>query len=63
LTPDHDLVSHLAYAARGSDVRDTICDGEVLMRDRDVLTVDVEAARAAATDRATALLSRAATSN
>jgi 5-methylthioadenosine/S-adenosylhomocysteine deaminase len=63
LTPDHDLVSHLAYAARGSDVRHTICDGELLMRDREVLTLDVEAARSAASDRATALLSRAASPN
>ena len=63
LTPDHDLVSHLAYAARGSDVRHTICDGEVLMRDREVRTLDVEAARTAASDSATALLARAASAN
>jgi len=60
LTPRHDLVSHLAYAARGSDVRHTVCDGEVLMRDREVLTVDVDAARAAAQERATSLVERAA---
>jgi 5-methylthioadenosine/S-adenosylhomocysteine deaminase len=63
LTPDHDPVSHLAYAARGSDVRHTICDGEVLMRDRAVLTLDVEAARARASDRARALISRATPPN
>ncbi len=43
LTPTHDVVSHLAYAARGSDVRHTVCDGRVLMRDREVLTLDVDA--------------------
>ena len=59
LTPQHDLVSHLAYAARGSDVRHTVCDGEVLMRDRDLETIDVEAARAEASERATALVARA----
>jgi len=51
-------VSHLVYAARGSDVRHTVCDGQVLMRDREVKTVDVPAAREAATDRAGALVSR-----
>ncbi|MFB6155836.1 MAG: amidohydrolase [Haloferacaceae archaeon] len=40
LTPDHDLVSHLAYAVRGSDVRHTVADGQVLMRDREVQTMD-----------------------
>jgi 5-methylthioadenosine/S-adenosylhomocysteine deaminase len=48
LAPAHDLVSHLAYAARGSDVRHTVCDGQVLMRDREVLTMD----EAAVVDRA-----------
>jgi 5-methylthioadenosine/S-adenosylhomocysteine deaminase len=59
LTPQHDLVSHLAYAARGSDVRHTVCDGRVLMRDKAVLTVDVDAARKTAADRAEALIRRA----
>ncbi|KTG29413.1 amidohydrolase [Haloferax profundi] len=43
LTPATNLVSHLVYAARGSDVRHTICDGQVLMRDREVLTLDESA--------------------
>jgi 5-methylthioadenosine/S-adenosylhomocysteine deaminase len=59
LTPAHDLVSHLAYAARGSDVRHTVCDGRVLMRDRELLTVDEAATRRAASERAEALFSRA----
>jgi 5-methylthioadenosine/S-adenosylhomocysteine deaminase len=59
LTPQHDLLSHLAYAARGSDVRHTVCDGSVLMRDKTVLTVDVDAARKTAADRAEALIRRA----
>ena len=60
LQPRHDPVSHLAYAATGADVRHTICDGEILMRNRDCLTIDeaaiIDRARAAATslvDRAT----------
>ncbi len=63
LTPQHDLVSHLAYAARGSDVRHTVCDGEVLMRDRVLQTLDREAVIAEATERANSLLSRATASN
>jgi len=59
LTPEHDLVSHLAYAVRGSDVRHTICDGEVVMRDREVLTMDEAAVMARATERAAGLLDRA----
>jgi len=59
LTPAHDLVSHLAYAARGSDVRHTVCDGEVLMRDREVLTLDEAAVMDRAAVRAEGLLERA----
>jgi 5-methylthioadenosine/S-adenosylhomocysteine deaminase len=59
LTPAHDLVSHLAYAVRGSDVRHTICDGEVVMRDREVLTMDEAAVIARAAERAEGLLDRA----
>ena len=54
LTPAHDVASHLVYAARGSDVRDTICNGRVLMRDRVLTTLDpdrvMERASAAAAD-------------
>ncbi len=59
LTPAHDIVSHLAYAARGSDVRHTVCDGRVLMRDRELTTIDLKAAQATATERAAALITRA----
>jgi 5-methylthioadenosine/S-adenosylhomocysteine deaminase len=59
LTPVHDPVSHLAYAARGSDVRHTVCDGRVLMRDREVLTLDAPAVRERAAERAAAAVARA----
>ena len=59
LTPQHDLVSHLAYAASGADVRHTVCDGDVLMRDREVLTLDAEAVRNEAEERAAAAVERA----
>lgn len=41
LTPMYDPVSHLVYAAKGSDVTATIVNGRVLMRDRRVLSLDV----------------------
>jgi 5-methylthioadenosine/S-adenosylhomocysteine deaminase len=39
-TPMYDPLSHLVYATRGDDVRTTIVNGRVLMRDRRVLTLD-----------------------
>ena len=39
-TPLYDPVSHLVYVARGDDVQTTIVNGRVLMRDRQVLTLD-----------------------
>jgi 5-methylthioadenosine/S-adenosylhomocysteine deaminase len=39
-TPMYDPLSHLVYVTRGDDVRTTIVNGRVLMRDRHVLTMD-----------------------
>ena len=39
-TPMYDAVSHLVYVTRGDDVRTTIVNGKVLMRDRQVLTLE-----------------------
>jgi len=39
-TPMYDPVSHLVYATRGDDVRTTIVNGKVLMRDRQVRTIN-----------------------
>ncbi|ERG95630.1 amidohydrolase [Haloquadratum walsbyi] len=58
LTPTHNIISHLAYAARGSDVKHTICDGTVLMRNREVQTIDVEAVVETAETRAESLIER-----
>ena len=58
LTPVHDPVSHLAYAAHGSDVRHTVCDGRVLMRDREVLTLDAAAVQRRAAEAAADLVDR-----
>jgi len=59
LTPRHDLVSHLAYAAAAADVRHTVCDGRVLMRDREVLTLDEAAVRDRSIEAAESLAARA----
>jgi 5-methylthioadenosine/S-adenosylhomocysteine deaminase len=42
LVPLYEPCSHLVYAARGADVRDAIIDGRVVMRNRELLTVDLE---------------------
>jgi 5-methylthioadenosine/S-adenosylhomocysteine deaminase len=47
-TPLYDPLSHLVYTTRGDDVRTTIVNGRVLMRDRTVLTLDEPAIIAAA---------------
>ena len=39
-TPMYDPLSHLVYVTRGDDVRTTIVNGRVLMRDRRVETMD-----------------------
>jgi 5-methylthioadenosine/S-adenosylhomocysteine deaminase len=36
----YDPLSHLVYVTRGDDVRNTIVNGRLLMRDRKVLTLD-----------------------
>jgi 5-methylthioadenosine/S-adenosylhomocysteine deaminase len=47
-TPLYDPVSHLVYVTRGDDVRTTIVNGKVLMKDRQVKTLDRAAVIAAA---------------
>jgi 5-methylthioadenosine/S-adenosylhomocysteine deaminase len=39
-TPIYDAVSHLVYVTRGDDVRTTIVNGKILMRDRQVKTLN-----------------------
>jgi 5-methylthioadenosine/S-adenosylhomocysteine deaminase len=38
--PMYDLISHLVYVIHGDDVRNSIVNGKILMRDRKVLTLD-----------------------
>jgi 5-methylthioadenosine/S-adenosylhomocysteine deaminase len=48
LTPMYNVISHLVYAAKASDVNDTIVNGRPLMRNRRLLTLNEEAVKAAA---------------
>ena len=43
LQPVHDLASALVYSGRSDDIETTIVAGRILMRDRRLLTVDVDA--------------------
>jgi 5-methylthioadenosine/S-adenosylhomocysteine deaminase len=61
LTPVYDPLSHLVYAARGSDVQTVIVNGRMLMRDKTVLTLDERAVLQEA--RAYAKAVRAATAH
>lgn len=58
LTPTHNIISHLAYAARGSDVKHTVCDGTVLMQNREIQTIDVDAVVETAETQAQSLIQR-----
>ena len=42
LTPLYNPVSHLVYCASGADVRDVIVSGQVVVRNRNLLTLDLE---------------------
>jgi 5-methylthioadenosine/S-adenosylhomocysteine deaminase len=42
-TPMYDPISHLVYVIHGDDVRNTVVNGKVLMRDRKMLTLDATA--------------------
>ncbi|GAA0667282.1 hypothetical protein GCM10009535_53890 [Streptomyces thermocarboxydovorans] len=56
--PVHDLAATLVHSARASDVRTTIVDGRVLMRDRELLTIDVPAVVRELQERLPALVDR-----
>ncbi len=44
----YNFYSHLVYAAKASDVSDTIVNGKVLMRNRRLLTLNEDAVKASA---------------
>src|SRR5436305_7060671 len=57
--PTGDVVSALVYSAQASDVRATIIDGQVVMRDRELSTLSESTVLADANREAEALFSRA----
>jgi 5-methylthioadenosine/S-adenosylhomocysteine deaminase len=59
LAPDADPWSTLVYAAHGTDVRMTIIDGEVLVRDFELTRLDAAEVSAVARDAARSLIARA----
>jgi 5-methylthioadenosine/S-adenosylhomocysteine deaminase len=56
--PLHDLAATLVYCVQASDVRTTIVDGKVLMRDRSLTTIDREALLSEFRERASELTDR-----
>jgi 5-methylthioadenosine/S-adenosylhomocysteine deaminase len=42
LTPMYNPYSHIVYAARGNDVSHSIINGQLVMEDRKLLTLDIE---------------------
>ncbi|MBW1862726.1 MAG: amidohydrolase family protein, partial [Deltaproteobacteria bacterium] len=42
MVPLYNPVSNLVYSASGSDVKDVIVNGKILMKDREFLTLDQE---------------------
>lgn len=59
LTPHHDVVATLVYAARGSDVETTVVGGELVVENGRCVRVDEEAICAEARERARLLVGRA----
>lgn len=57
--PEADVISSLVYSAQASDVRTTIIDGRVVMRDRELTTLNEAEVIAEANREARALASRA----
>ena len=59
LTPRPDIVSAIVYAATAADVRTVIIDGRVLMRERELLSLDERDVLAEASAQAELLFARA----
>ncbi|CAL9415620.1 amidohydrolase [Streptomyces sp. enrichment culture] len=56
--PVHDLAATLVHSARSADVRTTIVDGRILMRDRELLSIDVASVVQELEERLPALVDR-----
>jgi 5-methylthioadenosine/S-adenosylhomocysteine deaminase len=53
LSPVYDPVSHLVYAARGSDVRHVVVNGKIVVREGRMVSVDEDELREQAQRKAT----------
>ena len=42
MVPVHDMMNNLVYSSSGTDVVLTMCDGNILYKDGEYLTVDIE---------------------
>jgi 5-methylthioadenosine/S-adenosylhomocysteine deaminase len=58
LTPYRHPISHLVYAANGGDVDTVICNGQILMQEREILTMNEKALLEEAEEATRELLSR-----
>ncbi len=47
--PTYDVISHLVYVTDEQDVVSVVVDGKILMRERDLITIDTERVRSEAT--------------
>ncbi|MGC9517303.1 MAG: amidohydrolase family protein [Methanomicrobiales archaeon] len=59
LTPYRHPISHLVYAANGSDVNSVICNGELLMKDKEMIIIEENSVIELAETAAEELLSKA----
>jgi 5-methylthioadenosine/S-adenosylhomocysteine deaminase len=50
--PTYDVISHLVYVADEQDVSSVVVDGKVLMKDREMLTIDTQRVKREATELA-----------
>jgi len=51
LFPRHDVLASLVYSSRAGDVDTVMCDGKLLMRGRQLLTIDLAGIKRAITER------------
>lgn len=58
LTPLYNCYSQLVYAARGADVKTSIIDGKIVMKDRHLLTIDLDTAMENVRDIAADIIAR-----
>ena len=58
LIPEHDIAANMIYSMRASDVDTVICNGQVLMRNRELLTINVEEVKSEVNRRLPRLLER-----